>query len=297
MNGKFLTKNKRYQRIGYICLMNAIRAIFGFYLRSSIHVAMAVISLIFVTGKFLNITPGFDFMIFVCCSTIATYNFIKYGVEARKYLLVSNRYHRAIQLFSFVNLLIALFYIRHLYTTSLIVLIVTALFIGVYAIPIYPGAKNLRNYGMLKVFLVALVWTFITALLPVAEYRVELSWDTGVLVAQRFILILVLMVPFEIRDLKHDPPELRTIPQRIGVKATRRAGFFLALVYFLMTLLKDDLHPLELLGNASLLIFLVLALGMARTEQSKYFASFWVEGVPILWGGIIWVLDMYWAYP
>ena len=276
--------------------MNAIQAIFRFYLQSSIHVALAVISLIFVSGKVLNIIPDFDFFIFVFCSTIVTYNFIKYGVEARKYLLVSNRYHRAIQFFSLANLLIALFYIHQLHKTSWIVLIITGLFIGVYAIPVYPGVRNLRNYGILKVFLVALVWTLITSVLPVAQYRIEPVWDFCILWTQRFLLILVLMVPFEIRDLKYDPPELRTIPQRIGVRATKRLGFFLVMVHFLLTFLKDELQPFELLGNGVLLVFLVFTLVMASKGRSRYYAAFWVEGVPIFWGGIIWGIDMYWAY-
>ncbi|MBT8210193.1 MAG: hypothetical protein KJP14_06665 [Eudoraea sp.] len=209
---------------------------------------------------------------------------------------MSNGYHRAIQLFSFVNLIIALCYIHQLHKLSWIVLIVTGLFIGVYAIPIYPQAKNLRNYGILKVFLVALVWTLITFVLPVAQYSIEPGWDVYLLSIQRFLLILVLMIPFEIRDLEYDPPELRTIPQRIGITATKRIGFFLVGVYFLMIFLKDELQPMEGLANGILLFFLVFTLAMARKGQSRYYASFWVEAVPIFWGVITVMLDIYWGY-
>ncbi len=258
--------------------------------------ALAVISLVLVTAKFLNIKPDFGFIIFVFCSTIVAYNFIKYGVEARKYLQLSNRYHRSIQIFSFINLMAALFYVPQLTISSWIVLGITCLFIAAYAIPVYPRLKNLRNYGLLKVFLVALVWTLITSVLPMVQHGVQLQWDVYVDWVQRFLLILVLMVPFEIRDLKFDPPELRTIPQRIGVGATKWAGSILALGFFLMTFLKDDLHPVELISNGILMVLLAFALGFSGSRQSRYYASFWVEGVPVLWAGMVLALDSYWTY-
>jgi len=144
---------------------------------------------------------------------------------------------------------------------------------------------------------VAITGNRITAVLPMVQYSVDIGWDRYIDWCQRFLLILVLMVPFEIRDLKYDPPELRTIPQRIGVAATKRAGSLVALIYLVMTFLKDELHPLELLSHGILMVLLAITLALAGKGQSKYYASFWVEGVPILWGAMIWVIDFYWVYP
>ena len=280
---------------GYICLMNVFQAIFKFYLRSSIHVGFAVVALIFVSLTFLNITPEINFLIFIFSGTLVTYNFIKYGVEARKYILVSNSYHRVIQVFSLINLGIALFLLKELGPGSWLVLLVTALFTGAYALPVYPRKKNLRNYGVLKVFLVALVWTLITQVLPMVHYQVSWGWDRYIDFLQRFLLILVLMVPFELRDLKYDPPELGTFPQRFGEGATKWGGMILAIVYFLLTFLKDDLHVLEIPGKLFLLIALGLLLGRSGRNQSDYFASFWVEGLPIAWGVLLGFFTM--CYP
>ncbi|MBT8320846.1 MAG: hypothetical protein KJO90_04170, partial [Eudoraea sp.] len=273
--------------------MKLFQEVFKFYLRSSVHVGLAVLSLIWTTFYFLNIIPGKELSIFVFCSTIATYNFIKYGVEAHKYLIVSNRYQRGIQLFSFVNLVLALLFIDHLSTSSLLLLLLVAVLIGVYAIPIYPGIKNLRNYGIPKVFLVALVWTLITAVLPLLQFGMDWGWDRYIDLTQRFLLILVLMVPFEIRDLKVDLPELRTIPQRIGEAATRGLGYFLAVVYFFLTFLKDHLHPMELQSQAVLLFLLVLTLAFTNKNRSRFFAAFWVEGLPVVWLGMIWLMESF----
>ena len=253
------------------------------------HVGLAVLSLIWATSYFLNKIPDKELSIFVFCSTVATYNFIKYGVEAHKYLIVSNRYQRGIQLFSFINLILAMLYVGHLNKASILLVFLVGLLIVIYALPISPRIKNLRNYGIPKVFLVALVWTLITAMLPLLYYGGEWNTDNYIDITQRFLLILVLMVPFEIRDLNVDLPELRTIPQRIGEGATKSLGYFLALVYFLLTFLKEQLHPKELPGQGLLLLLLLLALALTNKRRPAYFASFWVEGLPILWLVMIWL--------
>lgn len=271
--------------------MKLIQGVFRFYLQSSIHVGLAVISLVLVSTHFLNITPEPGFILFVFFTTIATYNFIKYGVEAYKYLIVSNRYHRIIQGFSLLNLFLALFFLSSLSKASIVLLFVVGLLIIVYAIPVYPRLKNLRNYGIPKVLLVALVWTLITLALPLVQYGIEWGWDRYIDLAQRYLLVLVLMVPFEIRDLNVDLPELKTIPQRIGEVATKRLGYLLAALNFLLTFLKNELHNLEVLGQFVLLFLLVLALFLTRKKQSRYFAAFWVEGLPIAWLAAIWLLS------
>ena len=278
---------------GYICLMKLVQEVFQFYLRSSIHVGFAVLSLIWTTSYFLNNIPPKALSIFVFCSTIAIYNFIKYGVEAHKYLISSNRYHRSIQSFSFINLIFALVYLGFLNRSVIVLLVFVGLLIGVYAIPIHPKIRNLRNYGIPKVFLVAMVWTLITALLPMLQYNVDWGWDRYIDLIQRFLLILVLMVPFEIRDLKVDPPELRTIPQRIGENATKRLGYMLAVMYFILSFLKIQLLPVELLSQGLLTFLLLIVIGVTSRRQSIYFAAFWVEGLPLLWLGIIWLLDFF----
>ena len=271
--------------------MKLVKDVFQFYLRSSIHVGLAVLSLIWATSYFLNNIPGKALSIFVFCSTIATYNFIKYGVEAHKYLILSNRYHRGIQFFSFLNLILALVYLGDLNRSAIVALVLVGLLIGVYTIPIHPRLKNLRNYGIPKVLIVALVWTIITALLPMLQFKVDWEWDRYIDLIQRFLLILILMVPFEIRDLNVDPPELRTVPQRFGEITTKRIGYILSLVYFLLSFLKNQLHPAELLSQGLLVFLLVIVLLITRKRQSIYFAAFWVEGLPLFWIGIIWFLD------
>ncbi|MFC2147652.1 hypothetical protein ACFLR9_03715 [Bacteroidota bacterium] len=273
--------------------MGWLNRIFNFYLDASIHVALAVISLVLITNLYLNIIPGQHLILFVFFGTIPSYNFIKYGVEAKKYILVKNSYHRQIQIFSFIFLALAGYHFFFLSYAVWFICFVLALLVGLYALPVSSKHKNLRNSGILKVLLVALVWTGTTVVIPVISSTISFSWDIGLLILQQFILILILLIPFEIRDLEYDELNLKTIPQRIGVSQTKILGLFLSLIFYMITFLKVDLSRLEIFGNTILFFILLTMLLMTRRNQSKYFASFFVESIPICWLGILIVLENY----
>ncbi len=225
--------------------------------------------------------------------TIACYNFIKYGVESKKYILVSNRYHKDIQIASFAALIAALYHACFFnYKTWLgigAILVLT----GLYALPVMPQGRNLRSRGLLKIFLVGLVWSLTTVMLPAIEANKIMNWDVWVELIQRFLLVLILMIPFEIRDLKYDDFDLYTLPQRIGIMKTKKVGVIVTLLFYTMTFLKDELMLNEILGKAVLSLMLGFALFYVKKERSKYFVSFWVESIPILWWGVILYLEHY----
>lgn len=274
--------------------MKLLRRIFDFYLDASIHVALSVTSLIFITACFFDIASDLHLILFLFFGTIASYNFIKYGVEAEKYILVASGYHRYIQFFSFIVAGLAAYHANYLSWDVWIWLGILSFLIGLYALPVLPQARNLRNLGVLKILLVAFVWGGTTVILPmVAAMGHHLPWDAHVEAAQRFVLVLILMVPFEIRDLAYDKLTLRTIPQRYGVNKTKIFGGFATILFFSLTFLKDDIQPLELISKG--ILFLILGALMYKTSrnQAKYFSSFWVEGIPILWWGIVWGLERY----
>ncbi len=273
--------------------MKFLKRIFNFYLDASIHVGLAVFALLKVTSILFKVELSNHLSFFVFLGTIVCYNFIKYGVEAGKYILVNNRYHKSIQIFSLVAFVFGCYHGYFLSIDSwLIILILTGL-TGLYALPVLPQSNNLRSLGGLKIFLVAIVWSGITVVLPYTEISRILVWNDWVEVVQRLLLVLVLMIPFEIRDLAYDKPELKTIPQRIGVTKTKIFGSFLVLFFFFLTFLKDDISELELIAKAVLFLILGGLMIITKRDQTRYFASFWVEFVPIFWWFLIWGLTFY----
>ena len=273
------------------CSMRTLKFIFDFYLDASIHVALAVVSLMGCTFYLLNIPWNFSLMGFVFFGTVVCYNFIKYGVEAYKYIIVSNSYHKGIQVFSFLAFGLAMYFFSQLNASIWIAVVVLGLLSALYAVPLLPDARNLRNLAGFKIYIVALVWTGFTVLLPVLDVDYAIGWDIGVLMAQRFILVLVLILPFEIRDLKWDDENLRTLPQVLGIKKTIGLGLGLTILFFALTFLKDDITSQEIWTRLFLVAMLVVALLVNLKKRDGYIASFWIEGIPIIWLGILWIAD------
>lgn len=259
------------------------RRLFDFYLDASIHVALAIISLVMITGLIFDISVDIHLVLFLFFASISCYNFVKYGPEAEKYLKQTYLYHKNIQLFSIACLLFAAYHAYFIRRETWIGVVVLAFMTGLYAVPILPRTKNLRNLGGIKIFIVAAVWAGTTVILPCLETGVGLSWDIYIETVQRFVLVLVLLLPFEIRDLKYDAPELRTLPQLFGVRNTKIFGLLLATLFFVISLLKDVLLPNELFDKGLLAGILIILLLLTKEKQSKYFASFWVEAIPIVW--------------
>ncbi len=263
--------------------MKLLKWVFDFYLDASIHVAVAVYCLIRVTALIFGISLDQHFLYVAFFGSITCYNFIKYGVEAKKYFLITNQYHKGIQVFSIISLAIAGYHIFFLSAKVWFGILCLLILSGLYAIPISPRSKNLRSWGGLKIFVVAVVWSGVTVFLPVLCAKAQFSFDVYIEAIQRVLLILILIVPFEIRDLIYDESELRTLPQRIGVANTKFFGATAVMLFYFSTFFKDNISIREVLLKGTLFLVLGVVTFITRRKQPKYFASFWVESIPIFW--------------
>jgi uncharacterized membrane protein YczE len=90
-----------------------------------------------------------------------------------------------------------------------------------------------------------------------------------------------LLIPFEIYDSKHDAITLQTIPQKFGVKKTKYLGY-LFLICFCILSLQLQYEILDIV----IAIVIGLFIRFSSTKNTKYYTSFWVESIPILW----WIL-------
>lgn len=263
--------------------MQWLRQTFQFYLDASIHVAFGVLSLYLISVEIFKVSTNWNLVPFLFFGTIVCYNFIKFGVEAEKYLIVRNPYHKLIQIFSFLSFGVAAYFFFKLELRIWFSILGLMGVSVLYAIPLLPQAKNLRSFAGLKTFIVALVWTGCTVALPVIDNELIITWDIWLLVFQRFLLVLILLLPFEIRDMEYDKPELKTLPQRIGVSKTKGIGYFLILFYVVLEFLKDE-TSYEFISIKILLgILLLVVLKKTTKHQTNYFSSFWVESIPLVY--------------
>lgn len=269
--------------------MNFLKKILDFYIDSSIHVALAVYSLAWITLIEFHIPYDEAILYFIFFATISGYNFVKYFGLARFHHRSLTRWLKLVQIFSLFCFVLMCYYAFQLEVKTLIIILVFGLITFLYAIPFLPSKffydshKNLRNISGLKVYIIALVWSGVTVLLPLIDNNIALNLDVLSTALQRFILVVVLMFPFEIRDLNYDNLKLATIPQQIGIKNTKVIGILLMMVFFFLEFFKDEINAYSIIALLITMFITMLLLIFANRNQGRYYSAFWVELVPILW--------------
>ncbi len=161
-----------------------------------------------------------------------------------------------------------------------------------YAIPESLYSRNLRGVPGLKIYIIAFVVAGVTVMLPLVHKEPFPAGDHIVDFFQRCIIAIVLILPFEIRDMNVDKAELGTLPQRIGVSRTRKLGYILILIFLLTEFLKSGINLAYIISLIFLGILSAIYLKKASVYQKKYFASFWVEAAPMFWLGVFYILDL-----
>lgn len=267
--------------------MSVLRKVFDLYIQSSIHVAFSVYSLVEMTHFMFHIPEDKPISYFAFFGTIVGYNFVKYEslVRANKNQLGLKL--KSIAILSFLSLLTVGFYFFQLQRITQVVSVTIFILTLLYTLPFFPNRKNARNWAGIKIYIVALCWVGVTLVLPILDSGISISFDFYLKCAQRFILIFVLILIFEIIDLAKDDPHLKTVPQQIGVKRTKMLGFILLMMFSLLELFNSNLNfkffPLQLVLIFAIAILVALFLAFANEKRSQYYTSFWAESIPVFW--------------
>lgn len=233
-------------------IKKSIRHIADFLLFSNVFIAICAVAQGLVTYHLLEIKPDKHVLALLFCSTLALYNFsmlMSKPADTRR-----SPFRRVRWIFSHYRLTISLTIIAVVSVSVLIFFlkipsIILLVFLGVisiaYNLPLFTLNERrfgLRNIPGLKLFLIAIVWSFSCVLLPIVEgsarHLVDIKIaDTVLLVGKRFLFIAAITVPFDIRDLFQDKYfNLKTIPVMLG---ERKAYLFcqLLLVIYVVLLL------------------------------------------------------------
>ncbi|NEV95029.1 prenyltransferase [Psychroflexus sp. YR1-1] len=262
--------------------MNFISKFLKLYINSSIHVALAVVSFACLTYLDFGLEIKSSVLVFVFFSTLVAYTFVKYiPLVKQKEVRLSDslKFILFLSVVSVLPIFISLFYFDLEVIGFIVLLGVLTL---LYVLPFLPEAKNLRDVSGLKIFIIASVWTGATVVLPFLSSEVELSsLDTEqiIYIMGRFLIVIALIIPFEIRDLELDDIYLKTLPQVFGVLQTKVFGIVLIITsMFLMSLIIHDTYIFVYMH-----LFILLLVVLSKRHNAFLYTVLLVEAVPILW--------------
>ncbi|WP_121667877.1 UbiA prenyltransferase family protein [Mesonia aquimarina] len=262
--------------------MSKLKKTLIFYINSSIHVAFAIAALAWISFLELNIPVDFTILCFIFLSSITGYNFVKYAGIAKLHHQSLTKNLRIIQLFSFACFLV-LIYFSSLQTLDVIwVTSILGIFTFFYTVPFLPDRTNLRSLRSLKIFVIALVWAGTTVLLPVVNFQEVFNSEIVLLFLQRFLFVVALTIPFEIRDVVFDRANLGTLPQLTGTEQSKKIGYVLLFLFLGIDFFLAD-NFISTIPEILTVIILAVSIYKSSTSQNRYFSAFWVEGIPLLW--------------
>jgi hypothetical protein len=275
--------------------MRILRKVFDFYIDGSIHVGLSCFALVMTTQNMFHVKGDYWIGYFGFFGCIVGYNFVKYeGLVRAKNIKIGLKL-KSILILSFLSLLAVGFCFFQLQRITQIVSVVIFILTLLYTLPFFPNRRNARNWAGVKIYIVALCWVGVTVVLPVLNSGISITSDFYLKCTQRFILIFVLILIFEIIDLAKDDPHLKTVPQQIGVRRTKNLGYILLMIFCVLEFFNSNINgnfnfqffPLQLVLIFAVAILVALFLFFVNETHSKYYTSFWVESVPIFWWLIV----------
>lgn len=245
--------------------------------------ALSVYALVRMTHFMFHISADEAMANFAFFGTIVGYNFVKYDALARAQKKQMRKELKIIIVFTVFSLAGVAYYFFQLQLMTQIVSVGVLALTLLYTLPFFPNRRNARNWAGVKIYIVALCWVGVTLVLPLVNADVFLGLDFYLKCMQRFLLVFVLILIFEILDLANDDPHLHTVPQQIGVRKTKIVGLLLLLPFYFLEFLKTNFLEEQLKVNLVLVLTLSFFLIFANEKRSSYYTSFWVESIPVFW--------------
>jgi hypothetical protein len=172
--------------------------------------------------------------------------------------------------------------------------IVLALFSFAYSLPLLPfkGKHRLKDIGWLKIFVLASVWTSVTAILPILYWKMPLSQYPFEIVL-RYVFLFILCLAFDIRDKQVDlEAGIYTLPNKIGLLATYSLISSLAVLFIVLSIVQFFRFGIatRLVINVASTVTTLIAVHFVRKHPSDKNYILLIDGQMLLNGLMILLL-------
>jgi 4-hydroxybenzoate polyprenyltransferase len=233
-------------------------------------------------------------------ATLLEYNFHKFlNLLKPKEALSSTKYdwmNQHLKLFygllmvSFLGLLTSLIFANSKDWWVMLPIAVLTLFYSMPILKVNHKWIRLRDIPYLKIFLIAIVWSFSTVLFPAINSNMDLfSKPVILLLIERFFFILAITLPFDIRDMASDEKlGLKTIPLLIKPKLSYQLANLFIVIFWCISLFHYTTHlwlitvPISLSAISTLVV-----LNHPSIQQNNYYHYGILDGMMLLQGLLV----------
>lgn len=283
--------------------MSLIKRGLRHYIGLNFHVSFSLMSLTVLTYFKSDLPVDLFYVAFAGLGTLAVYTYIK-QVPAEATLKSAWRaVTRESPAWVHVISVLALCLVGR-FNPSQVMVLVASIFLSVAYILPWPllvssrrrerkstrFAHTLRDFGAIKIIIVALVWSSVSIVLPLLAYG-PISINIVMLFLAQTMWVIVLTIPFEIRDTHKDQLRHPTWPQKMGLFRVKAIGIVLLIMSLFVQFLRlnfieqEASHVPSYLDVPYLFTMGLTAFGLlwAKPNQSFWYSAFWIEAIPIVW--------------
>jgi 4-hydroxybenzoate polyprenyltransferase len=156
-----------------------------------------------------------------------------------------------------------------------------------YSLPVlpFPQKRRLKDWGILKLILLSLVWTCVTVLMPMFYYNKNFeAYEVEFLL--RFVFMLPLCIAFDIRDMETDKVNsIYTIPNAIGVRNSYRLMDICLVMLLGLIVWQYFRYPIvgRLVSGVAIVTLTKFMLYFSRKVSTDIFYLLCVDGMMLLY--------------
>jgi len=229
---------------------------------------------------------------FVCFSIILSYNCIRfYDLRKTKVVWFKKWFQNQKKLLILICLLSlvvlgSILASKQFDIRAVVILFPFGLMTFFYVIPIRKTKNfelSFRNTSYIKILSISIAWAGVTVLFPVYEAGRQISQAVQIEFLQRFLILFVVLIPFDVRDMKRDLKSLRTLPQVFGLTNSKLIGTLFLIAFLAIEILVNEGGTIRFKIRVLIISITGLFLWFSSVKRNKYYTGFFVEGIPILW--------------
>tara|TARA_R110002072_G_C7973360_1_gene535044 strand:+ start:2223 stop:2942 length:720 start_codon:yes stop_codon:yes gene_type:complete len=224
--------------------------------------------------------------VFAFSSTLAVYNgqrlFKSADVHKSPWLGWVRKHQKMIFLLVFFSIVLAgltFLRIQKMDLTALALLLISGLVSVFYVFRI--KGKNMRELPFIKIHLIAFTWVVVLIVFPLINENS--SVQILPMAFSHYLYVIAVTIPFDIRDLKYDAPNQKTIPQVIGVKASKILAISLLVSFFCCMILQQENLAFNAVFYCAVLLQMIL-LAFMNEKRSDFYCAGLIDGTIALLG-------------
>lgn len=212
---------------------------------SSIFISVCAVAMCIETNLLLHLPLNYlSFYLFVFGATLVQYNlhyfFKTIAVANSKRLTWSLRNKDVHRFLIIAGLALIVYSLFSFHLHHFMMLLIFGAISFLYSFPFLPfkQKKRIKDFGLLKIITLALLWTLVTVWFPVSEANF-LGFSFQLIFIRRFIFIFILCLLFDIRDTEVDRREnIATLSVKLGEKRSYILCYLLLVVFIALSIIQ-----------------------------------------------------------